>query len=282
MTYSQFKNKRDFTGVWIPREIWLHPHLLPLEKLLWGEVKSLFNREKGGCFASNLYLAKFFKVSERYIIEMLSKLKKFGLVKEISFNGRQRIIAALDPIQDLSLEEPEECESDRNCSSPETRTVVQGRSEPQFTPLYIDDNKDYNKEETSLKVPKEPEKKSSPVSEKGKELAVHAIERLSSGNPSYKKGHLPSVAKEMSDLLQECNVTFEIAKSVFDWTFDDHFWNPHLYKKRNVGSYFRKEFSRFYALMNAPSQKKPRRYAEGSDMERMKKSLDEWNEGAVS
>jgi len=139
--------KRDFKGIWIPREIWLHEELLPLEKLLWAEVDSLYDEEKGGCYASNEYLARFFKVSERYIREMLSHLKNLGLAKEVSFDGRERIIIAILPPQDFRRNL-----SDRNSSSGGGGTTVPGAQEPQFregTPspyLYYNkgDNKDKN------------------------------------------------------------------------------------------------------------------------------------------
>jgi len=140
---------RDFKGIWIPREIWLHPELLPLEKLLWAEVHSLYDREKKGCYASNEYLAEFFSVSERYIREMLNKLKGLGFVKQVSFDGRQRVIMAVLPPEDF-----EECQAEVNCSSPKGGTVVPPLPEPQFrqgTPhsLYTD-NKDENKDKKSI------------------------------------------------------------------------------------------------------------------------------------
>lgn len=132
---------RDFKGIWIPREIWLHPNLKILEKTLWAEIHSLYNRERGGCFASNEYLSKFFGVSERYIREMLANLKNCGLLEEVSFDGRTRIIRALNP--------KDECQAERNCGSGLQGTAVPAKEEPQFQPTYIY-NKEDNKEEREV------------------------------------------------------------------------------------------------------------------------------------
>lgn len=127
---------RDFKGIWIPREIWLHPDLLPLEMMLWAEIHSLYSRESGGCYASNEYLAEKFKVSERYVREMISKLKALGLIVDVSFNGRVRVIRAKLPEEDF--ETVEEFRADRNYGSGQGGTPVPGSQEPQFRPSYIE------------------------------------------------------------------------------------------------------------------------------------------------
>ena len=81
---------RDFKGVWIPREIWLCPDLTFIEKCLLIEIDSLDNDEH--CFASNEYLAKFLDCSPTSISKGISKLKKMGLVRLESFDGRTRQI----------------------------------------------------------------------------------------------------------------------------------------------------------------------------------------------
>lgn len=91
---------RDFKGIWIPREIWLREDLSCMEKTLWAEIHSLYDSEKGGCYASNEYLEKFFSVKERRLQEMFHNLKEKGLLIQVSFNGRERVIKAIQPQQD--------------------------------------------------------------------------------------------------------------------------------------------------------------------------------------
>lgn len=68
---------RQFKGIWIPREIWLHPDLSIEEKVLLVEIHSLEGNE--GCFASNEYFVKFFGWSERVLQLHLAKLKNYDL-----------------------------------------------------------------------------------------------------------------------------------------------------------------------------------------------------------
>ena len=82
--------KRKFTGVWIPREIWEHQTLCPLEKFLWAEIHSLDGED--GCFASNDYLANMVGCSTRRVQQMISNLKKLYLIKVQITNNSERVI----------------------------------------------------------------------------------------------------------------------------------------------------------------------------------------------
>lgn len=154
---------RDFKGIWIPREIWLHPELSPLEKLLWSEVHSLYDRERGGCYASNTYLYQFLGIKERHLQEMMSHLKELGLIEQVSFDGRTRIIKAILPKEDFS---PDVCAPQR-CStvhpSGAEKCTPAGHS---TAPLSIIYNKDKNKEECVGQSPTPTHKKTSAAPKK--------------------------------------------------------------------------------------------------------------------
>lgn len=81
--------KRQFKGVWIPAEIWLHPTLSVYEKLLWGQIDTFCTSEKA-CFASNAYLSEFLGVVEGSLKNMLTNLRKLGLIETTGFDGRRR------------------------------------------------------------------------------------------------------------------------------------------------------------------------------------------------
>src|SRR5437899_9567720 len=72
------RQKRDFKGVWIPKEIWCSPQLSLMEKVLFTEINSLDNED--GCYAKNQYFAKFFSVSERQIRTYIGSLRNKGLI----------------------------------------------------------------------------------------------------------------------------------------------------------------------------------------------------------
>lgn len=83
--------KRDFKGVWIPREIWLDDRLNALDKVILTEIDSLDSSENG-CWASNKYIAEFCQCSESKVSQTITKLTKLGYLRVVSFDGRQREI----------------------------------------------------------------------------------------------------------------------------------------------------------------------------------------------
>jgi Mn-dependent DtxR family transcriptional regulator len=70
--------EREFLGVWIPREIYLHKNLTPTEKLLLAEIKCL--SKNGVCFASNEHFSDFLGISKKHVSKLITKLARMGLV----------------------------------------------------------------------------------------------------------------------------------------------------------------------------------------------------------
>ena len=83
------ENKRDFKGVWIPKEIWLDARLNALDKVILTEIDSLDSSERG-CFASNKHIADFCQCSETKVSTSISKLIGYGYLYVQKFDGRQR------------------------------------------------------------------------------------------------------------------------------------------------------------------------------------------------
>jgi hypothetical protein len=71
-------NKRDFKGVWIPKEIWLSPELTAMEKMMWAEINSLDN--DFGCVADNKHFQDTFSLSERQVRDYIKRLKDLELI----------------------------------------------------------------------------------------------------------------------------------------------------------------------------------------------------------
>lgn len=90
--------QRDFKGIWIPKEVWLDKRLNALDKIILMEIHSLDNEEKG-CYASNKYLAEFCQCTETKVSTTIRKLKEFGYIELINFDGRHRSLK----IKSLSL-----------------------------------------------------------------------------------------------------------------------------------------------------------------------------------
>lgn len=83
-----------FTGIFIPAEILELDELSPLDQMLISWIDALYCKDHGGCYASNDYLAKKLRVKENTIVKAISKLRKIGLIEDVTFNGRQRVIRA--------------------------------------------------------------------------------------------------------------------------------------------------------------------------------------------
>ena len=87
--------KREWKGIWIPKEIWLNEKLTLQEKVFLVEIMSLDG--DNGCFASNDYFAKFFSLSKtRVSLIIKSLLDKNCITSHVSKEmGNRRIIHSL-------------------------------------------------------------------------------------------------------------------------------------------------------------------------------------------
>lgn len=101
--------ERSFKGVWIPSEVYLDERLNALEKIILAEIDSLDVGEKG-CFATNQYIASFCQCSERKVTEAISKLIRFGYIRQENFNGRSRILRSC--LANSARQDSEKCEAD--------------------------------------------------------------------------------------------------------------------------------------------------------------------------
>lgn len=73
------QQKRDFKGVWIPKEIWLAKDLTLTEKALWAEIDSLDGKD--GCWATNAYFEQQLGLKKKTVSELINGLVKKGYIK---------------------------------------------------------------------------------------------------------------------------------------------------------------------------------------------------------
>lgn len=74
------KNReRGFKGVWIPKELWLNPHLSITECVFLAEIDSLDKDEKG-CWAENEHFEGFFGLSKGRVKQIIASLVKRGWI----------------------------------------------------------------------------------------------------------------------------------------------------------------------------------------------------------
>lgn len=72
--------KKEFTGIWIPREIWEDDRLGIYDKVVYAVISGLAHGE-GGCFATNPRLAEYCKFSERQISKSITMLSRLGYLR---------------------------------------------------------------------------------------------------------------------------------------------------------------------------------------------------------
>ena len=100
---SESKYKRDFKGVWIPKEVWLSSELTIMEKLFYVEIDSLDN--ESGCFASNAHFSDFFSISNGRCTQIIKSLEKKGFVKvRLEYSGKEiskRVVEVVNKLNTL-------------------------------------------------------------------------------------------------------------------------------------------------------------------------------------
>lgn len=92
--------KRNFKGIWIPKEIWLHKDLTIMEKLFLVEIDSLDN--ENGCYASNAHFAEFFGISKGRCSQIIKSLEAKKLITiELQRDGKnitKRVLRILNTL----------------------------------------------------------------------------------------------------------------------------------------------------------------------------------------
>lgn len=85
--------EREFKGVWIPKDIWLHPGLTLTEKALLAEIDS-FTGDGKAFYKSNDTIQEEYKISRPTISKAIKKLESIGYIKVV-FDGRRRKLTFL-------------------------------------------------------------------------------------------------------------------------------------------------------------------------------------------
>jgi hypothetical protein len=97
------KLNRKFKGIWTPAEIWLDEKISFVEKFFLAEIDSL-DFDGNGCFMSNKYFAKFFKLTEKHVSHIINALAKKKLIasKIDKKSGNRRLLKVTHPALNLT------------------------------------------------------------------------------------------------------------------------------------------------------------------------------------
>ena len=94
--------KRNFKGIWIPREVYLADDISWSEKILLAEIDSVsFN---GECKATNKYFATFLGVTEQSVSRSISKLRERGYIARFILDEGKRTMAVSFAQEQVSSE----------------------------------------------------------------------------------------------------------------------------------------------------------------------------------
>ena len=74
----------------IPIEVFANPELTPTDMFVYSVVHSLDGKDH--CFASNSFIANILNINIRQASRSISKLIESGYFKQVSFDGRKRVI----------------------------------------------------------------------------------------------------------------------------------------------------------------------------------------------
>lgn len=302
MTEDSIAVNRDFKGIWIPREVWLAQGLSPNEKILWAEIHSLHSREKGGCYAGNDYLCNFIGVKERRLQEMISNLKAYGLVVQVSFDGRERVIKAILPPEgfiarraEVQKSAPLGCRkvhlSDAESCTPPIYIDNKGEGIDYISPPIPPQNEPAKPEaakaaEVDSSVSKEKPKRvraPSEFSPSVKQLAEKMVNALHEANPHWLiPRSLHPMMKQIDEMISLENRDAKDILDLFMWSINDPFWMPQFCNtKTNPAKCLRDKFGQLAGKMNAKPAPKERRFAASSNDKAAIEKMEEMSKRAL-
>lgn len=119
------EQRREFTGVWIPRHIFEDAGLTATERMLYAEINS-FDK----CFMSNATFSLRLGCSERTVSRLVQNLIDKRYIKVVSFDGRKRVLKAI-------LDKPSDEADTANCVDRLDNMSMQGSQN-----VYLDNNID--------------------------------------------------------------------------------------------------------------------------------------------
>jgi len=145
-------NKPSYS-ITIPSEVRFDKRLSWIEKLIFGEIRSLCSKYSY-CWANNTYFSNIYEISKRTVINSINRLEELGLVRKDINNKNKRTICVLlqdvtdNKIPDIpNVVEPEVCEEldvkNYTASGVKNYTTNQESSVKNYTHNNIN-NKDIN------------------------------------------------------------------------------------------------------------------------------------------
>ena len=229
--------KARFTGIFIPVEILEMRELSPLDQILLSWINSLYCKEMGGCFASNEYLADRLNVKPNTIVKSIIKLRQMGLIENVSFNGRRRVIRAkisdaVEKKRDYQTTK-KKSQSHAACDLNHMQTVTK------ITPSSYIDSKEERKD-----IPgKKPVSAKAPMSRPAnadRRRACFLFDKIKELDPKTKTPNFDDWESDIEKIVRIDSRTNDDIKKVIEWTFNNSFWRKNILSARKLRENFQK------------------------------------------
>ncbi len=290
-----------FTGIFIPVEILENKDLTLLEQMLLSWIDALYCHEHNGCYAKNEYFAEKLKVKENTIAKALTSLRQKGLVIDVSFDGRNRVIKAQIGV----YVEKAQSKAGLDLNPKQGWIKIQGRVGFLSNPSYIE-SKEESKEDISPPIPPQKEAAIADVA-----IATEVIS-VESPKEKPKRARIPAefnsatreVGQKMLEILTRNKANYvapknlapflthvdyllrldqrdpQLIQDVFAWAVADSFWSAKMYKP-NPAEYLRKQFDQLEKQMEVKPIQKERKFLPSSNDSEAAKKLREMNKRAL-
>lgn len=129
-----------FIGIFIPVEILDLPELNSTDIIMLSWIDALDDPKNShsGCFASNKYLADRLKLQENTVNKIISKLKDLGLIRQVSFDGRIRVLTCCKEnwFKKESIESQSACDSNHTQDNQPVIKITVCPGKESFPPIY--------------------------------------------------------------------------------------------------------------------------------------------------
>ena len=249
------KPKRDFKGIWIPKEIWLNEDLTLQEKIFLVEIDSLDNEE--GCWASNKYFADFFNITTQRASQVINSLKQKNFLEIFYIRGKEnnniekRIIKTnLSNIFDTGIKKT----FNRYQENIErvSRKIEEGYQEKFKENNTLYNNTFNNTFKDSSNIVAEPIKENKfEIESEEYKLAEYLYKAILKNDKKYKKPNLDNWAIHIDRLIRLDNRSEEEIKRVIDFATNDDFWKANILSTKKL----RKHFSKLLIQMKNKSKR---------------------------
>lgn len=186
-------SQRQFKGIWIPAEVWLHPELTAVDKVVLMDIHSMTTREDGNYFKSNETIAEQCMCSVATIKRAIKKLQKLGWV-ETELRGRRRYMWVttkfkLDQVlvqnDDKQVQKEPAAGSKRTSSNttskPDSNSLSKSRKAEGFKLTLFGNHEDFNNMWATWKADRK-ERGVKKYTVMGEEMALNNLFALSGGN----------------------------------------------------------------------------------------------------